>query len=61
MNIWVYVSVLCGFVLGATIFYRLGKITGIREALFQQKQMEATRLWADTINKYMGGDDVKHS
>ena len=55
MNYWIIAGVVASHVF---VFF-LGNVNGrkkaIDEMLSRQMQMDATRLWTDSLKKYMGG------
>ena len=57
---WFYIALAASFALGISIGMSLGLKKGRDEAIQTQKQLEATRLWAESLEKFMGGSNVQH-
>lgn len=59
INIWIIVAVAGAFVFGLLIGQASGKRKAYVKFLEQQRQMEATRLWAQNLGKMVEAYDVK--
>ena len=54
---WIYVAIVAVFALGYWIGHRKGKFDAQQEMMFHQQQLEATRMWTESLSKYMGGEN----
>ena len=52
---WMYVALVSVFVLGLFIGMAIGRRKGMADMLLKQQQLEATRMWTESLSKYMGG------
>ena len=52
---WIYVALVSVFVLGLFIGMSIGRKKGMSDMLLKQQQLEATRMWTESLAKYMGG------
>lgn len=52
---WIYLAIIGSFVLGMIIGMSVGRKKGMSDMLLKQQHLEATRMWAETLSKYMGG------
>lgn len=55
INNWLYVALVGVFVLGLFIGMSIGRKKGMSDMLMKQQQLEATRIWTESLSKYMGG------
>jgi hypothetical protein len=58
VSIWFYLLVVGAFALGMMFGIGIGRRNAYTEFQLQQKQLEATRLWTESISKYMGGQNA---
>jgi hypothetical protein len=56
MTGWMYLITFGVFCLGYFIGYSKGKNDGISAATYQQQQLDATRIWAEQMKNYIGGE-----
>jgi hypothetical protein len=56
--IYGYIAISIGAILLAIVMYRKGVSDGYEKHSMLQKQLEATKIWADTFK--IGGKDAGH-
>ena len=52
---WSYVAVVGAFALGIVIGTAMGRKKAVEEMTYRQVQMDATKMWTEAFNGYMGG------
>jgi len=52
---WNYVAVVGAFALGIIIGMAMGRKKAVEEMTYRQMQMDATKMWTEAFNGYMGG------
>lgn len=52
---YMYIALVGVFVLGMFIGMYIGRKKAMSEMLYQQQRLEATRMWADSIGRVIGG------
>jgi len=52
---WIYVAVVGAFALGILVGMAVGRKRAFEEMAYRQMQMDATKMWTDAFNGYMGG------
>lgn len=57
---WTYLTIIGSFVLGMIVGTAVGKRKALADMLMQQQRMEATRMWTESLSKYMGGKNGPH-
>ncbi len=60
-HIYWYAAIGISFVLGALVFYKIGKLAGVREERSYQHSLAATKAWSETIERMMGGQHGGHN